>query len=85
MEVVHIQVSFLTVGSKNNNNKHAEYNGILILFKGQIYSKQGSHVSLLIGRCSNFSKTLVNIIFPCLGEAIPIIAIPHFFIKTFHL
>ena len=34
---------------KNNNNKHAEYHGIFILFKGQIYWKQGSHISLLFG------------------------------------
>ena len=65
-EVVRIQVSFLTVGSKNNNNKHAEYHAIFIAFKGQIYSKQGSHVSLLFGTCST---TSANIIFPCLGEA----------------
>ena len=31
--------------------------------------KQESHVSLLFGRCRNFGKSLVNIIFPCLGEA----------------
>ena len=68
-EVVRIQVSFLTVGSKNNNNKLAEYLVIFIPFKCQIYSKQGSHASLLFGTCSNFSKTLVNIIFQCLGEA----------------
>ena len=68
-EVVCIQVSFLTVGSKNNNNEYAEYHVIFIPFKGQIHSKQGSHVSLLFGTCSNFSKTLVNINFPCLGEA----------------
>ena len=35
--------------NKNNNNKHAEYHGIFVLFKVQIYSKQGSHVSLLFG------------------------------------
>ena len=68
-EVVCIQVCFFTIGSKNNDNKYAEYHAIFIPFKGQIYLKQGSHVSLLFGRCRNFSKTLVNIIFPCLGEA----------------
>ena len=67
-EVVRIQVSLLTVGSKNNNNKHAEYLFIFIPFKCQIYSKQRSHASLLFGTCSNFSKTLVNIIFPCSGD-----------------
>ena len=36
-EVVRIQVCFLTIGSKNNNNKHAECHVIFILFKGQIY------------------------------------------------
>ena len=48
-EVVRIQVSFLTVGSENNNNKHTEEHVIFIPFKDQIYSKQGSHVSLLFG------------------------------------
>ena len=48
-EVVLIQVSFLTVGSKQKNNKHAEYHDIFIPFKGQIYLKQGSHVSFLFG------------------------------------
>ena len=49
-EVVLIQVSFLTVSSKsNNNNEHAEYHGIFIPFIGKIYSKQGSHISLLFG------------------------------------
>ena len=32
-------------------------------FKGQIYSKQGSHVSFLFGTWT------FSIIFPCLGEA----------------
>ena len=40
--------------NKNNNNKHAEYHGIFILFKGQIYSKQGSHISLLFGTWTCF-------------------------------
>ena len=35
--------------SKNNNNEHAEYHGISIPFKSQIYSKQESHISLLFG------------------------------------
>ena len=48
-EVVRIQVSFFTVGSKNDNNKHTEYHVIFIPFKDQIYSKQGSHFSLLFG------------------------------------
>ena len=65
-EVVRIKVSFLTVASKNNNNKHAEYHVIFVPFKDQIHSKQGNHVSLLFETCS---KALVNIIFPCLGEA----------------
>ena len=49
--------------NKNNNNKHAEYHDIFIPFKGQIYSKQGRHISLLFG------KWTFSIIFPCLGEA----------------
>ena len=40
--------------NKNNNNKHAEYHGIFILFKDQIYSKQGSHISLLLGTWTCF-------------------------------
>ena len=35
--------------NKNNSNKHAEYHGIFMLFKVQIYSKQGSHICLLFG------------------------------------
>ena len=35
--------------NKSNNNKLAEYHGIFIPFQGQIYSKQGSHISLLFG------------------------------------
>ena len=59
-----IQVSFLQLAlNKNNNNKHAEYHDIFIPFKGQIYSKQGSHISLLLGTWT------FSIIFPCLGEA----------------
>ena len=46
IEVVRIQVCFLTIGSKYNN-KRAECHVIFIPFKGQIYSKQGSHVSVL--------------------------------------
>ena len=47
-EVVLIQVSFLNVGSKqNDNNEQGEYNGIFIPFKGKIYSKWGSQISLL--------------------------------------
>ena len=68
-KVVRIQVCFFSIGSKNNNNKHVEYHVIFIPFKGQIYSKQGSQVSLLFGTCGNFSKTLVNIIFLCLRQA----------------
>ena len=48
--------------NKNNNNEHAEYHGIFIPFKDQIYSKQGSYVSFLFGTW-NFC-----IIFPCLDE-----------------
>ena len=40
--------------NKNNNNDHAEYHGIFILFKGQINSKQGSHISLLFGTWTCF-------------------------------
>ena len=43
--------------SKNNNNEHAEYHGIFILFKGQIYSKQGSHIFLLFGTWTCFRIT----------------------------
>ena len=48
-EVVLIQVCLFLplVVNKNNNNEHVEYHVIFIPFKGQIYSKQGSHVSLL--------------------------------------
>ena len=47
-EVVLIQVPFLTVGSKqNDNNEQGEYNGIFIPFKGKIYSKRASIISLL--------------------------------------
>ena len=47
-EVVLIQVSFLNVGSKqNDNNEQGEYNGIFIPFKGKTYSKRGSKISLL--------------------------------------
>ena len=49
--------------NKNNNKKHAEYHIIFIPFKGQIYSKQGSHVYFSFGTWT-FSS-----IFPCLGEA----------------
>ena len=49
--------------NKNTNNKHVEYHVIFIPFKGQIYSKQGSHASILLG-----TWTFSNI-FPCLGEA----------------
>ena len=49
--------------NKNNNNKHAEYHGIFILFKVQIYWKQGSHISLLFG-----TGLLLNH-FSCLEEA----------------
>ena len=49
-EVVLIQVSFLLlVLNKNNNNEQAEYQGIFIPFKNNIYSKQGSNISLLFG------------------------------------
>ena len=42
-EVVLIQVSFLTVGSKQKNKTElVEYHGIFITFKSQVYSKQGS-------------------------------------------
>ena len=36
--------------NKDNNNELAEYRGIFILFKGHIYSKPGSHISLLLDR-----------------------------------
>ena len=63
-EVVLIQVSFLQLAlKKNNNNKHAEYHDSFIPFKGQIYSKQGSHISLL------FCTWTFSIILSCLGEA----------------
>ena len=35
--------------NKSNNNRLAEYHGIFIPFQGQVYSKQGSHISLLFG------------------------------------
>ena len=41
-----------------------EYNGIFILFKGQIYSKQGSHISFLFGIWTYFKY-----ISWCLDEA----------------
>ena len=50
--------------NKNNTNKHAEYHGIFILFKGQIYSKQGSHISFLFRTWNYFS-----IISLCLDQA----------------
>ena len=38
MEVVLIQVSFLTLAlNKNNNNKYVEFHEIFIPFKGHIY------------------------------------------------
>ena len=40
-----------------------EYNGIFILFKGQIYSKQGSHISFLFGIWTYFKYI------SCLDEA----------------
>ena len=40
-EVVLIQVSFLTIGSKQNE-EHVEFHDIFIPFKDKIYSKQGS-------------------------------------------
>ena len=49
-EVVLIQVPFITVFlNKNNSNEYAGYYDIFIPFKGHIYSKQGSHISLLFG------------------------------------
>ena len=35
------------VQNENNNNEHGEYHGIFLLFRVQIYSKQGSHIPLL--------------------------------------
>ena len=49
-EVVLIQCLFLPlVLNKNNNIEHAAYHGIFKPFKGMIYSKQGSLISLLFG------------------------------------
>ena len=48
MEVVRIQVSFPAVRS-NKKDEHAESHDIFIPFKDKIYSKQGSHISLLFG------------------------------------
>ena len=48
--VVLTQVHFPAVGSKQkNNDEHTESHDIFILFKDKIYSKQGSHISLLFG------------------------------------
>ena len=44
MEIVLIQVFFLTVGSKQKNNKNAEYLGTFIPFESQLYSKSGSFI-----------------------------------------
>ena len=52
MEVVLIQVSFVTIGSrqkKKNKNDITEYHGIFISFKIRIYSKHGSPIFLLFG------------------------------------
>ena len=57
------EVVLIQVINKNNNNKHADYHDIFIPFKGQIYSKQGTHISLLVGTWT------FSIIFPCLSEA----------------
>ena len=44
-EVVLIQVSFLTVSSKQKNkNEHTEYHDIFISFKSHVYSKDGSPI-----------------------------------------
>ena len=63
-EVFLIQVSFLTIVSKqkcSNNNELVEYHGIFIPFKDHMYQNM-SHFSSL--RDMNLS-----IISPCLGEA----------------
>ena len=38
-EVVLIQVSFLTVGSKQQKNNHTNYQGVFISLKNQVNSK----------------------------------------------
>ena len=58
-EVVLIQVSFLTVSSKQKNkNEHTEYHDIFISFKSHVYSKDGSLILV----------TEFSIISSCLGE-----------------
>ena len=37
--------------NKNNNDEQAESHDIFIPFKDKICSKQGSHISLLLGTC----------------------------------
>ena len=50
MEVVLIQVSFLTVGSRHKNkNVLTEYHDIFISFKSRVYSKHGSPIFPLFG------------------------------------
>ena len=62
-EVVLIQVSFLTTGSKQTkNNEHTEYHDISIPFKSQIHSKQGSHIFF----CLDMDFTIIS---PCLDRA----------------
>ena len=49
MEILFIQISFLTVGSKQKNkNENTEYHRIFIHFKGQVYSRQGIPIFLLL-------------------------------------
>ena len=65
-EVALIKVSFLKIGSKQNNkNEHGEYHDILNSFKDKIYSKQGSHISLLFG-------TWTLVLFPHAGVQLEI-------------
>ena len=108
MEVFLFQVLLPLV--LNKNNKHAEYHVIFIPFKGQIYSKYGSHVSLLFGKwtlvifshvwvepkfllfavtwqtSSTFNVCMKTLNELCIANVCKnVIAVPYFFIKTFHL
>ena len=64
MEVVLIQMSFLSVGSKQKyKNENTEYHGIFMLFKSQssLFKKKESYFSL-------FQVMEFNIISLCLGK-----------------
>ena len=99
--VVFNQMYFLTVGSKQKNkNENTEYYSMFIPFKSQAYSRQGNPIFLLFGSWSlilylhvwlksiffQSNLTILVDVQRCMKTIYDVyFAVPHCFIKIFHL